>query len=255
MRLPLPNKPRLIGLAPLAAVAALAACSPAPEGVDFHDPYEPVNRVTHEVNRGLDTVALRPASQVYGNLVPGEVRGMVDNAASNLALPSAILNNILQGNGEDAFHNGFRFMLNSTIGLLGLVDVATDAGLEERSTGFADTLATWGVDEGAYVVLPILGPSNERDAVGAVVEIVTNPVGTLFGDETLKTARGLSLAERTNQRFTFTGTIDPILYGSADSYTQMRLFYLDSRRFQLGTSDDPADTDIYDDLYDGVYDE
>lgn len=238
------------------ALTAVSACSTPPSGTDIHDPYEPVNRVIHQGNRTTDRIVVRPISQVYGTLVPGPTRGLIDNAASNLGQPSTVLNKALQGDLEGVALQTLRFAVNSTFGFFGLMDVATEMGIARDETGFGDTLAAWNVQEGAYVVMPALGPSTERDAVGTVVDILTNPVGSLFGSEVLETARALTATELLNQRYTYTGTIDPILYGSADSYAQMRLYYLDSRRFQLGdTDDEAAAAELYGDLYEGIYDE
>jgi phospholipid-binding lipoprotein MlaA len=234
----------------------LAACSVPDTPTDIHDPYEAVNRVTHDVNTAIDTVALRPASQVYGNVVPQPVRSKLDNATRNLGLPAAMINKLLQGQVEEAGENGFRFLINSTLGLFGLFDpAAQDFGLNENEARFGDTLAVWGAPEGAYVVLPVLGPSTERDTAGLIVDIATNPIGTLFGSDTEDAQLGLTVTETLNYRYTFAETFDSILYDSEDSYAQLRLFYLDNRRFKLGQSAGDAAIDPYEDLYDGLYDE
>lgn len=239
--------------------ALLTACSVREPGTDVHDPYEGVNRATHWVNVELDRSALRPASQVYGTLVPSPVRRSADNVANNLGVPSAVMNKALQGNIGDAIHNTMRFAVNTTFGLLGLFDIASEMGIEARDTGFGDTLALWGANEGAYVVLPVFGPSTERDTAGLVVDILTDPIGTVLGPKLGGEAEDASLdftvASTLNSRYELTETVDGILYDSADSYAQLRLFYLDSRRFGLaGASDDTTD-ELYDDLYEGLYDE
>ena len=240
-------------------IVALSACSVGDPGADFHDPYEGVNRATHAVNVELDRSALRPASQVYGTIVPSPVRQSVDNVGDNLGMPSAVMNKLLQGNIADAIHNTARFAVNTTLGVLGLFDPATDMGLEERDTGFGETLAVWGANEGAYLVLPVLGPSTERDTAGLIVDALTNPIGTVLGtqlgDEAEENSLSFTAASVINDRYELTSTIDNILYESADSYAQLRLFYLDSRRFALGETNDDAATDIYDDLYEGLFDE
>lgn len=235
------------------AMAVLSGCSVPAEPTDVHDPYESVNRVTHEFNVALDAVALRPAAHAYGAAVPQPVRQRLDNAAGNLALPSAILNKALQGEIEDAGHNFFRFLINSTLGVFGLFDPAQDFGLEAREASFGGTLAKWGAPEGAYLVLPVVGPTSERDAAALIVDVATNPVGFLFGDDVNEARIGLAVASTLNDRYTFRETFDSILYDSADSYVQLRLYYLDSRRFQLGEAEDIGETDLYEDLYDDLY--
>lgn len=237
----------------------LTACSVPEPGTDVHDPYEGVNRATHRLNLELDRSALRPASQIYGTLVPSPVRRSVDNVAGNLGMPSAVMNKLLQGDIEDAIHNTARFAVNTTFGLLGLFDPATEMGLEARDTGFADTLADWGSSEGAYVVLPILGPSTERDAAGRIVDILTDPIGTVLGpklgDKAEDNSLNFTAGTIINNRYELTETIDSVLYDSADSYAQTRLFYLDSRRFALGQTSDDTAIELYDDLYEGLFDE
>lgn len=232
----------------LALTAMLSACSVSNQPTDIHDPYESVNRGTHAVNAELDRSLLRPVSQVYGTLVPDPVRTSLDNAAGNLGLPSAVLNKTLQGDIEGAVHNFARFAVNTTLGVFGLFDPARDFGLEERETDFGETLGVWGVNEGAYVVLPLFGPSTERDTAGRIVDALTNPLSVLapnIGDER---AAGV-VVENVNYRYEFTDTVDSILYESADSYAQLRLFYLDSSRFgQDPASSDAALEELYDDL-------
>lgn len=245
-----------VSVRPIAAKLAIfgfalgiAGCSTPPPGVDVHDPYESVNRVTNGFNTALDTAAFRPASRVYGKLIPSPVRSSLDNAAGNLGLPSAVLNKTLQGDVEDAVHNFARFAVNTTLGLFGLFDPAADFGLEERGTDFGRTLQSWDVQEGAYLVLPIVGPSTERAAVGTVVDAVTNPIGIFFGPETSEARVGASFTEILNYRYLFQDTIDSILYDSADPYAQLRLFYLDSSRFDASG---PVGAEAYEDLYDDL---
>ncbi|QMU58350.1 MAG: VacJ family lipoprotein [Boseongicola sp.] len=228
----------------------LSGCSVPNEPTDVHDPYESVNRVTHNFNTAADRVILRPASQVYGHVVPNPVRSSLDNAAGNLGLPASALNKALQGKLEDAVHNVARFMVNTTLGVFGLFDPAQDFGLEARDSNFGETLSVWGAEEGAYQVLPLIGPSTERDTAGLVVDIITNPIGVMFGPDVEDADTGLFVTETLNYRYEFAGTIDSILYDSADSYSQLRIFYLDSRRFAVGTDGEEIAIDPYEDLYD-----
>lgn len=227
----------------------LAACGGPEVANGIYDPFETTNRRTHEVNRTLDRVLLRPSSGAYGKILPEEVRNGVGNFSSNLSMPSMVLNDLLQLQIGDAIHNTARFITNSTLGLGGLIDVATYGGIPARSSDFGETLHVWGFKEGAYIELPLLGPSTTRDTIGGVVNLVLDPVGQVVAPRHRVVATAASAASSLGDRYRFTDTIDSILYESADSYAQARLFYLENRRFQLGIG-----TGEEDDLYD-IYDE
>lgn len=244
----------------LAVPLILSACSTSETSDGVNDPLEPVNRFSHAVNKGADTIVFRPASQVYGNVLPERVRRSLSNAADNLGGPLNVANNVLQGNFENAGHNTMRFLVNTTIGVFGLFDpAASDFGLDDRYTGFADTLAVWGVGEGVYLELPLFGPSTSRDALGLAVDIATNPIATVL-DDGEEIAATTSIPSVLNSRYELSDTVDGILYDSADSYAQLRLFYLESRRFQLSgqtsaeNAFDPYEN-LYEEVYEGLYDE
>ena len=163
----------------------VTACATAPNANDpeavaeyneINDPLEPFNRAMFELNRGLDTLFLRPAATLYRGLVPPPIQDMVGNFLNNLKTPVVLLNDVLQGEGDRAMNTLSRFAINTTVGILGFGDPATDMGYPDHSEDFGQTLATWGVDEGPYLVLPILGSSNPRDAVGKVVDTLTDPI-------------------------------------------------------------------------------
>ncbi|WP_108484394.1 VacJ family lipoprotein [Oceaniglobus ichthyenteri] len=224
-------------------LAVLAACT-TPEGAvtrdAVFDPFEQRNREVFNANTELDRLIIGGGASAYGGSVPAPVRRMVGNLADNLDGPGAVVNNVLQGNGEDAIHNGFRFVLNTTLGVGGLFDVASSFGLEERDADFGQTLAVWGAPEGAYLVLPVLGPSTERDAIGKVVDRFLDPLGFAFGERERYYALGVKVAAKVGKRDDFGDTVDDLLYDSADSYAQARILYLQNRRFDVagGTADD-----------------
>lgn len=234
----------------------LAGCASGPPGSGLDDPLEGVNRGVHAFNKGLDTVALRPASRVYGTVVPEPMRQGVDNFSDNLGTPGLIVNNALQGDLESAAVNTGRFLVNSTFGLVGIFDVATGLGTDERDTDFGETLHVWGVGEGAYVELPVFGPSTTRDTAGLVVDILIDPLDAVLDVPESNWRLSARAGEIANTRYRFGDTVDGILYDSADSYAQSRLIYLQNRRFELGIDDPssvlgPTDTEgsLYDDLY------
>jgi len=149
------------------AIAACAGCSTV-RSPDPRDPWEGLNRATFELNDGFDKALLRPIAEGYRFVLPSFARTAVSNFFSNLNDPWVALNQLMQGKVERAIDDLGRFVWNSTFGLLGLIDVATDMGLPKHKEDFGQTLAVWGVDSGPYLVLPILGPSNVRDGIGLI---------------------------------------------------------------------------------------
>jgi len=237
----------------LVLMGLLSACATTdnrPDGIV--DPYEDTNRKIHAFNRGLDKALIKPASNAYGVVVPAPIKQGVSNFASNAALPQMFVNNLLQGDIEGAGQNFFRFAANTVFGFAGLLDPATDMGVLEKDTNFGQTLAVWGVGEGAYVELPFLGPSTQRDATGKVVDLFTNPLSHQLKDPERYFPPTANVAARFGDRYRYSDTIDSILYDSADSYAQTRLVYLQASRFDLGTQDG-ASTDPYEDPYDDLF--
>jgi len=233
-------------LAALSAAVLLSACAPGPRSAD--DPLEPVNRAVHGFNVAADRFVLRPAAVVTGPVMRSPVGTAVSNFSDNLGTPQAVANHLLQARFADATHSAWRFAVNSTIGLAGLFDPATAMGLEARDTDFGATLHSWGAAEGPFVMLPLKGPSNARDAVGEVVDLFTDPLETVLSDGQQEVATGAWVLSKVGDRARYLETVDSILYGSADSYAQTRLMYQQNRRFELGQeAGDDAFIDPYED--------
>ncbi|AWK86633.1 MlaA family lipoprotein [Azospirillum thermophilum] len=171
---------RSAAVAALALSAAACANKPADSGAtasqEVYDPLEVPNRFVFAANEAVDTLALRPAAEVYVVVVPDPVRDAIHNFIDNLLGPLYIANNLLQGDLQGASDATGRFMTNTILGAGGIADVASQAGIPNKPEDFGQTLAVWGVDEGPYLVLPLLGPSNLRDAVGYGVDTVADPV-------------------------------------------------------------------------------
>jgi phospholipid-binding lipoprotein MlaA len=216
----------------------LAACANFEEqgvsGSGTHDPFESTNRAVHRFNVGADRIVLRPVSRGYDAVVPDGLQTAITNASDNLSEPSRFLNHSLQGNGTGAARSAYRFLVNSTLGLAGTYDLAGAVGVEADDTDFGETLHVWGSGEGAYVELPLLGPSTTRDATGRVVDAVTNPMSYVLNADARSLRTGLNVADQVGDRARFGDTIDGVLYESADSYSQTQLLYLQNRRFELG---------------------
>lgn len=234
------------------AVATLTACTtsqdPAARIDGFNDPYETQNRAIHNFNKGFDKNLFRPVSQGYA-YIPVEIRDLVNNFSENLATPGEGINSLLQANLPNVGIAIVRFGMNTTIGLGGIIDAADAFGVPDLNTDFGETLFVWGVGEGAYVEMPIFGPSTQRDAFGFVVDFFTNPFTYATVDGPLRIIPPIAYTgAQLNNRDKFKGTIDALLYESADSYTQSRSIYLQNRRFELEGSV-PQDEDPYIDPY------
>ncbi len=153
----------------LAATAGVKVAQSSASGVSVNDPLELLNRAIFDINELVQILFLRPAGTLYRAVLPLPVRNSVRNALDNLSSPIVLANDILQGEPERAWQTMQRLFINSTLGVAGLFDVAEKMGIPKHEEDFGQTLAVWGVGEGFYLVLPILGPSNPRDAVGKLL--------------------------------------------------------------------------------------
>lgn len=228
----------------------LGACSlpgpgQAPDGI--WDPYESGNRRVHAFNRSVDKAVLSGAGQGASQAVPVEVQDIVLNMADTLSLPRTVANQVLQLRLGRATKNTLRFALNATLGLAGIADVATGLGLPHDESDFGETLHVWGLPEGAYVELPLIGPSTERDAVGQAVDLFLNPLDYALSRHTRYWKTGIWVAGEVVERGRYDDTYDQVLHESADSYSQLRLIYLQNRRYELGggTGDASAADDTF----------
>ena len=165
-------------------LCSLGGCAtPPPAGdpdavADFNetnDPLEPTNRVIYAFNDGLDTVIMRPAAQAYRFVIPSPVRGGVHNVLSNLGAPVQLGNDMLEGKPRRAGDTTMRFLINTTVGVLGIFDVAKDWGYPDHDADFGITLALWGLPSGPFLFLPVFGPSDPRDAIGLGVNVAMDP--------------------------------------------------------------------------------
>lgn len=235
---------RMTGL--MVALVGVAGCSvPGPGGAPdgIHDPNETKNRKVHEFNRKVDQRFFAGDGPGYAGTVPEDIQTVVSNFADTVSLPQAVVNQILQGRPGDATRNTVRFTINATLGLAGLFDPASDLGLPSQETDFGETLSVWGVPEGAYQELPLLGPSTQRDTAGMVVDLFTDPLSYIVPAPERYVATVAKGLDKVGERSKFGDTIDSVLYDSADSYAQVRLMYLQNRRFELGEEAPGGDFD------------
>jgi len=218
----------------LLSLVFLAGCASGSVSSDhIYDPFEAPNRQIHEFNKLVDAVALRPMAAVYGASVPQELRAIVDNSANNLGVPGHVVNHILQGDVESAAASTARFLVNTTIGVVGLFDPATELGLFAQPADFGETLGVWGVAEGPYLELPLLGASTVRGTVGILVDFAIDPMRYVIPSPEREYLFLLKGADLVGDRHTYSDLVDVLLYESADSYAAQRLTYLQNKRRNL----------------------
>jgi phospholipid-binding lipoprotein MlaA len=237
-------------IAALASFALLAGCAvqtPAPG--EINDPNERVNRQVHAFNKGVDRVVFRPVSNAYGVIAHPQVRRSVTNFSHYAGTPGDIINGVLQGDIEGSLHNTFRFLVNTTLGVFGIFDPATEFGLQRRSTDFGETLYVWGVPEGPYQEVPALGPYTTRHFAGVIVDQFLNPLAVLATPPESYAPLAAYVGDQMSDRYQFADTVDSILYLSADSYAQARQAYLSNRRFELGQGGSDTYIDPYEELF------
>lgn len=221
------------------ALALLGGCATTPgeDRLAERDPLEGFNRGVWGFNRAADKVVVKPATSVYRTVTPRPARRGLSRLLANLGEPFSFINNMLQGKPKRAFNNLGRFVVNTTIGVGGLADHATDMGIKPTPEDFGQTLAAWGVNGGPYLVLPILGPSTLRDGVGSGIAQLADPYrvclrecGVASSGERL----GATAAELVVIRSDLIEAgADTFLDTSLDPYATARSAYLQRRRAQI----------------------
>lgn len=211
------------------------------------DPFEKFNRSMYKFNAKLDKYIAKPVAKGYVKYVPKPVRKGVSNVFSNLWEPNTAVNSLLQGKGRKAADSGARFILNSTVGILGVFDVATALGVSKHHEDVGQTLAVWGVGDGPFLMLPFLGPSNVRDFSGRIIQFsTTDLVPYLFDGSEALLPNGLRLID---DRVDLLGA-DDILALQVDPYTFLRESYRQSRKLaiadgQLVEEEDSFEADLF----------
>ncbi len=205
---------------------------------EIYDPIEPINRAIFSFNNVADRIVLEPIAKGYKKL-PSPLQSGISNFLSNLRAPLVIVNQFLQGQGSNAVQSTGRFLVNSTVGVFGLIDVAERIGLEEKEEDFGQTLATWGVGDGFYIVLPLFGPSNLRDTTGMVMTMMTDPINAYVVSEgeawivPMRTA-----ANAVDQRSKIIDEVNALRDNSVDYYAAVRSSYYQNRNAAINNIDD-----------------
>ena len=219
------GKIKQILAAGLCLLAAGCASMVAPDSAAQNDPLEPVNRLVFSLNQTLDKRAALPAAQLYASTVPNPLRQSVHNVLSNLGLPVTMGNDILQGRFDGASETFGRFAINTTLGIGGLFDFATDWGLPVSNEDFGQTLGVYGVGEGPYLVLPLIGPDPPRDLAGAYVDSFLSPLGYVHFTGRTYVSMTRSILGTVDTRSRSLVTYGDIERASVDSYATQRSLY------------------------------
>ncbi len=200
------------------------------ESEQINDPFEGLNRGIFAFNQFADALIIKPLALLYRLLLPPEVRRGVHNTLENLHAPVTLANDLMQGEGGRAGNTIGRFLINSTVGIGGLMDVAADFGIEGHREDFGQTLSVWGSGGGPYIIIPILGPSNLRDVTGLVADAFLDPLNYYAPDDALL-AR--TLVRGIDERERVLDTLDEIERTSLDFYATLRSLYRQHRNNQI----------------------
>ncbi len=219
---------RLLGCAAL-ATTLMAAPASAQETNDVNDPLEEINRVFFEINNIADKAVMVPVATLYFTVVPRPARRGIRNFVRNLNSPVILANDIMQGEGRRAGTTLTRFVINSTLGVGGIFDPASNMGYERHFEDFGQTLAVHGMSEGPYLFLPVLGPSPPRDLAGRVVDAVIDPINWVGGDDFQYFKYGRAAIRVVDLRGQNLDTLDEIERTSIDYYAAVRSLYRQSR--------------------------
>lgn len=225
-----------------ALMALLGACASVPNP-DPGDPWESYNRPMTRFNDGVDEAVLKPVATAYKAALPQPVRTGVGNFFGNLGDVWSFINNVLQVKPEGALTSFFRVAVNTTFGLGGVLDVATEMRLDRRSEDFGQTLGRWGMGPGPYLVLPVLGPSSLRDAIALPLDFMGHPLGQVHDIPVRNTLLGVRAID-TRARLLDVGEL--LDAAALDPYSFKRDAYLQKRQSDIFDGELPPDEERYD---------
>lgn len=220
-----------------AAVGLLGGCATSGS---TKDPAEGFNRAVFAFNEGLDTVLIKPVAKGYDTAMPLPARAGVSNFFSNIADIFIGVNNLLQGKPGEAASDGGRFLVNSTVGILGFFDIASEMGIDKHNEDFGQTFGRWGAGPGAYVVLPFFGPRDVRDTGGLVLDLATDPVGYVGH---VPTRNSLTAVRIVDQRAALLPADKVIEEAALDKYSYIRDAYLQRRQNLVYDGNPPRDAE------------
>ena len=229
-------------------VAGVAAgCATLPEDpldradvLAANDPFEPANRMVFAINEAVDFVLLRPAAVLYRDFMPDPGKELVFNFVRHITLPLTIVNDVAQGEWDRAEIAAKRLFVNSIAGFGGVVDAATGLGLPHHKEDFGQTLASYQVVPGPYIVLPLIGPSSTRHAFGCIVDVGLDPLTYLLAKAPVEATLGVRAVSIVDQRYRLLGPLDDLKRNSLDYYAAVRSLYRQRRTYEIRNLGDEA---------------
>lgn len=237
------GKPLLISAVVLGLMPLCGGCTGVPRGAAGaedadaeHDPAEPVNRAIFKANMAADHAVMKPVAQAYVDHVPELVQKGVRNVVQNLKEPAVAVNDVLQGKMGHAWQSVQRLAVNSTAGVAGIFDVAEKLGVPPHKSDFGQTLAVWGVGEGPFVELPLLGPSNVRDTVGTAVDMAMNPLTFVGGAPATYAGVATGGANVVDTRGQHLRDLEELERNSLDYYATLRSVYKQHRDAEIAAA-------------------
>lgn len=220
------------------ALLLLGACDGKSATDDLsYDPLESYNRPVHETNAQIDKSVYGPVARAYGNTVPQVARSGIRNLRDNWKLPGEVIQYGLQGNGLRVAESTTRFLVNTTFGLGGVLDPAKEMGLPYRETGFDETFFTWGIPDGGYLEMPVMGPGTQRDWTGWVLDQFADPTYYILPGAAIDGLLVVSGLDIVNDRYELDPVVEQLMHESADGYTAQRISYLQNKRARLSDGD------------------
>jgi phospholipid-binding lipoprotein MlaA len=234
--LTLPPRRALVALALLCSV--FSGCATAPGRTTNDDPWNGFNRGVHKFNDGLDRAVLKPTAKGYKKVTPSWLRTGIGNVFANVGYPITMVNQLLQGKPKMFARDTARFVTNTVFGIGGIFDVADKVGLPANDEDFGQTLATWGVSSGPYLVLPLLGPSTARDAPGKVADYFMSPMRNVDVEPAVEWgAKALEIIDDRASLLSSEATLD----SAYDKYGVMRDAWTQRREYQVFDGDPPEE--------------
>ena len=237
---------RVVIIISACVVAVATGCAPVPGKRDTRDRWERMNRATYRFNDALDRTVVKPVAKGYENVVPHRIRSGIANVLGNAGYTTTIVNDLLQAKFKDCASDTGRFLLNSTVGIAGIFDPASSAGLAKNDEDFGQTLGYWGMHPGPYLVLPLLGPSTVRDAVGIYPNAQTDLKNLPKNIWVNIGLGGLSLLGKRVELL----SLEDILKNAYDPYVFVRNAYLQHREYAVkdgNVPETPADEEPVED--------